>query len=125
MENRTYRLLSRYSEGNKEIPKGILSPGKGRRNRTVRFEFPSQVTKVRNISKELDEIASSLSVLKKPTAATINPARTRLVDAPISLVNLKSLPQLRLKPSLLPSLKPMMDIAHAKPKKRMVHKAVG
>jgi len=121
MANMTHRLLARYSEGTKEIPKGILSPVRGRKNRTVRFEFPSQATKVRNISKELDEIANSLAILKKPTAATINPARVRLVDAPISLADYKSLPQLRLRPKL----KPMMEIAHSKPRKRVVHRAVG
>lgn len=119
MANRTYQLLARYSEGAKEH-KGILSPVRGRKNRTVRFEFPSQVTNVRTISKDLDDIASSLAVLKKPTATTLMPTRRlRLVDNPISLVDYKSLPQLRLKPNILP------QVTAKRPQKRMIHKAVG
>ena len=83
------RTLPRLSKGNSEVH-GILSPKAKQKGRNVRFEFPTQLTRVRNISQELDEMASSQLFAKSKSVVSMPKLKPRLLDAPISLAGYKS-----------------------------------
>jgi hypothetical protein len=69
--------------------RSVLSPSLPK-CKTVRFQFPSQASKVRDISNELDTVATTISLLRMRSSPQLTlPASPRLYDAPISLSRLK------------------------------------
>jgi len=54
--------------------------------KTVRFQFPSQASKVRDICSDLDKVGTAISLLRMRSTPDLGlPVSPRLYDAPISL----------------------------------------
>ena len=70
--------------------RGILSPTAKKKTLTVRFQFPSQLSSVKSISQEMDDLAASLSCLKTKSVPLIRHSKAKLDDQPISFARLKS-----------------------------------
>jgi len=93
---------------------GLSSPSLT--GKTVRFQFPSQAARVRDISEDLDKVATTIALLR--TKSTQNLSSPRLQDAPISLRRLKPIHRVLSKDDLYARKQTLVLLSGFKPLSR-------